>query len=508
MTTETIEERKIHDFGLIFYFWFLLVIAAYGFGIFSIIKLATNNQDLIGWVTDRFSDVTASFGNYLWWAIGIAGALFVIGVIFAYFQVWLMSYIGAELVNTVVFGIPIVLTGAGIASFFLFEQVWIGIVLIVPAIFLLVIAILVGKRVVLGSKIFEMSNEAVNDEKETLLPVLFFAILSIVTFVTGIAAAIYTGSNINYIMNEVVHSSNKWVEYLVFFLLIYVYLAIHWTMLHFSDAINICIFKRWNNYKDSSIKYAMKDVWKIKGSIVLFGMFMAFFDAIIKTIQFFAARKFWKKWKQNKAWATTLKVLKWVFIIFILLLKWLFKILKFLNYYTLTIIVVEKQGFVKSMVRSADLSLDSAADVIIGKTGVSIAKGLFTIMTFGVFSVGGFFLGYYWLFDWFAAKLSIDTSGSYYGLGYNVWFSLAIAALFFFFGYLPTTAILRPISTAYKTILFFYIADPFRGHPGRRTRLTESEDINESLEKVKTQVMETYDKEERPTWNKPEEAKI
>ncbi|MHA1199667.1 MAG: hypothetical protein ACTSQF_10105, partial [Candidatus Heimdallarchaeaceae archaeon] len=258
----------------------------------------------------------------------------------------------------------------------------------------------------------------------------------------------------------------------------------------------------WNNYKESSIKYAMKDIWKIKGSIVIFGMFMAFFDALIKTIRFFANRKFFKKWNQNKVWTTTMKVLKIIFFIFIIILKGLFKILKFLNYYTLTIIVVEKQGFVKSMIRSADLSLDSAADVIIGKTGVNIAKGLFTIMTFGVFSAGGFFLSYYWLAGWIGIPV-----GSYAGLSFNIWFSLAVAATFFFFGYLPTTAILRPISTAYKTILFFYIADPFRGHTGRRTRLTESKDIIEKLDKVKTEVMADYDKEDRPTWNKPEEAK-
>lgn len=492
------EERRVRDFGLIFYLWFLIVIAAYGFGVFSIIQLADTNQGLITWITEKFGDVTAVLSDYIWWAVGIAGVLFVIGIIFAYLQVWLMSYIGAELVNTVVFGIPVALTGAGIASFFLFDEVWIGIVLITPAIFLLVIAVLVGKRVVLGSKIFEMSNEAVNDEKGTLLPVLFFALLSIITFSTGIAAAVYTGSNIDVVMTTL-GSTNQWVEYLVFFVLIYVYLAIHWTMLHFSDAINICIFKRWNNYKDSSIKYAMKDVWKIKGSIVLFGMFMAFFDAIIKTIQFFASRKFWKKWLQNKAFATTMKVLKWIFIIFVVLLKWLFKILKFLNYYTLTIIVVEKQGFMKSMIRSADLSLDSAADVIIGKTGVSIAKGLFTIMTFGVFSAGGFFLSYYWLAGWIGIPV-----GSYVGVSYHIWFSLIVAAAFFFFGYLPTTAILRPISTAYKTILYFNIVDPFRDHPGRRTRV--SGDIQKNLDKIKEDVMLTYDKEERPTWAKPAEA--
>ncbi len=495
----TTEERKVRDFGLIFYLWSILVIAAYGFGVFSIIQLAGEGQELIEWITDRFSSVTAVLGDYVWWAVGIAGVLFVIGIIFAYLQVWLMSYIGAELVNTVIFGIPVVLTGAGIASFFLFDEVWIGIVLIVPAIFLLVIALLVGKRVILGSKIFEMSNEAVNDEKGTLIPVLFFSLLSILTLTTGIAAAVYTGANIsNYV-------DSNWQEYLVFFILIYVYLAIHWTMLHFSDAINICIFKRWNNYKESSLKHAMKDIWTIKGSIVIFGMFMAFFDALIKTIQFFSNRKFYKKWNQNKVWTTTMKVLKIIFFIFIVILKWLFKILKFLNYYTLTIIVVEKQGFIKSIIRSADLSLDSAADVIIGKTGVSIAKGLFTLMTFGVFSAGGFFLSYYWLAGW----IGIETGPSavYVGISYTIWFSLAVAALFFFFGYLPTTAILRPISTAYKTILFFYIADPFRGHAGRRTRLTESKDISEQLDKVRTDVMTDYDKKDRATWNKPEEAK-
>ncbi|MHA1445997.1 MAG: hypothetical protein ACTSSN_04870, partial [Candidatus Heimdallarchaeaceae archaeon] len=88
---------------------------------------------------------------------------------------------------------------------------------------------------------------------------------------------------------------------------------------------------------------------------------------------------------------------------------------------------------------------------------------------------------------------------------YKLVFSLAIGALFFLFGYLPTSAILRPISTAYKTILFFHIADPFRGNPGRRSRI--SKDIQKNIDEIQAEVMETYDKEERPTWEKPQEAK-
>ncbi|MCE7747736.1 MAG: hypothetical protein GPJ51_05025 [Candidatus Heimdallarchaeota archaeon] len=495
----TTEERKVRDFGLIFYFWFLLVIAAYAFGFYAIYQLVVKNTDLVQWVLEKFNSVTTVLGDYLWWVVGVAGALFVIGIVFAYLQVWLMSYIGAEIVNTVIFGIPLVLTGAGIYSFIAFSEVWIGIVLIAPAAILLIIALLVGKRVILGSKIFEMSNEAVNDEKSSLTPVFFFALMSLITILTGIAAAVFTSANIDQWLTGT--TAGKWVEYVIFFILIYVYLAIHYTMLHFSDAINICIFKRWNNYKDSSLKIAIREIWKVKGSIVLFGMFIAFFDAIIKTIQFFANRNFFKKWKKNKVWTRTMLVLRIIFFIFIIILKGLFKILKFLNYYTLTIIVVEKRGFIRSVARSADLSLDSAADIIIGKTGVNIAKGLFTLLTIGFFSSGGFFLGYYWLAD----QLSIPDTEFALGISYKIVFSLAIGALFFLFGYLPTSAILRPISTAYKTILFFHIADPFRGNPGRRSRI--SKDIQKNIDGIQAEVMETYDKEERPTWEKPQEAK-
>ncbi len=492
------EEKRVRDFGLIFYLWFILVIAAYGFGIYSIWQLTGAHPELMDWVVSKFGQAYTYVQDYIWWAVLVVAVLFVAGILIAYFEVWMMSYLGAEIVNSVIFGVPLLLLGAGIYAIIKVPEIWIGIVILAPAVFLIFIILLLARRVILGAKIFEMSNEAVNEQKGTLGPVFFFAITSVLTIVTGVAGSIYAGSNLDEWLTSIGKTAN-WIEYLVFFIIIYVYLAIHWTMLYFSDAVNICMFKRWNNYKDASIRIAIREIWKVKGSIVLFGMFMAFFDAIIKTIQYFAQKQWFAKWKKSKAWTTTMKVLSIIFIVFIWILRWLFKILKFLNYYTLTIIVVEKQGFIRSVIRSADLSVDSAADIIIGKAGVNIAKGLFTLMTFGIFSTGGFFLGYYWLSGLFSIPV-----GSIGGVSYQVLFSLAVAAVFFFFGYLPTTAILRPISTAYKTILFFNIVDPFRDHPGRKTRV--SGDVQRSLDKVKEDVMLTYDKEERPTWAKPAEA--
>lgn len=488
------EEAKVRDFGLIFYVWFLVVIAAYAFGFYAIYQLLVQNTDLTSWVTGKIGVGYSFVQDYIWWIVLVAAVLFVIGILIAYLEVWLMSYIGAELVTGVIFGVTALLIGAGIYVLVGPNmEFWIGLTILIPGALIGIIVLLLSRRIILGAKLFEMSNEAVNEHKETLFPVLIFAVISIITTVTGVATAIYAGSNLDLVLEH----TSRWVAYLVFFLIIFAYVTIHHTMLYFSDAINICIFKRWNNYKDASIKYALKEIWKVKGSIILFGMFMAFFDTLIKIIQYFAAKKIKESSMFFRFWKIAKKALYIIFFIIIIVVKFLYAILKFLNYYTLTIIVVEKQGFIRSMGRSSNLAVESAADIIIGKTGVSIAKGLFTMMTFGVFAVGGYFLGYYWL----AGQFGITESTSV------LIFSLAIAATCFFFGYLPTTAILRPISTAYKTILFFYIADPFRGHADRKTRI--SGDIEESISKVKERVIETYSKEDRSTYGeKPESAPI
>lgn len=486
------EEKRVRDFGLFFYLWSLLALAALALGVYAIIDFARNDvgfiEYAIAWIQDTDIEISAvpDLGSIKYWIIGGVAALFLIGILLAYLEIWIMSFIGAEFVSSVVFGVPLAILAGGIYCIIKLEPIWIGIGIVALATLLIVIILLVSRRIVLGAKIFESSCEAVNDNKRTLIPILIFAIASIITFTLGAAASIW----LVFSMESLPWLSDQetWAQWLVFFAVIYVYLAIYWTTMYFTDAINVCIFKRWNNYKESSIRYAMKDVWKVKGSIVMFGMFMAFFDWIVKIVQYFGAKKIKETSKFFKAFTIMKKVLYWVFIIFVLLFKWLFKIIKFLNYYTLTIIVVEKQGFIRSIARSSDLALDSGADIIIGKTGVNIAKGLFSVMTFAIFATAGFFVGRYW----FGISFSSD-------VGELALFGAAVAVFFFIFGYLPMTALLKPLNTAYQTILFFYITDPFRGKLGRRTRL--SADIQESISKVRENVMETYDKEERTSWS-------
>ena len=177
------EERKVRDFGLIFYIWLVIVLAAYAFGAYSIYQLTAINQSLTNWVLEKFGVAYSFVESYIWWVVLAVVALLVIGILIAYLEVWLMSYAGAEIVNTVIFGGTALLMTAGV--FLLVRYTgnlrWIGIAVLAPAAFIFVIVLLLARRIILGSKVFEMSNEAVNEEKGTLIPVLFFSVLSVVT---------------------------------------------------------------------------------------------------------------------------------------------------------------------------------------------------------------------------------------------------------------------------------------------------------------------------------------
>lgn len=494
------DDFKVRDFGLMFYIWLLLLIGAYGLGIYGIYDTYSSNETISGNLLNLLNIVTTIPSNYILYVLIIVLGLFLLGIIVSLIEVWIMSYIGAEFISTIIFGGTIALIGAGVYVTFVMKQMLVGIILLSLSVFVGTIVLLLGRKIVLGAKIFEMSCEAVNENKISLIPVLFFSFVSAVNFILGLAGSLYTAVELPKT------DLNQWQQYLIFFGLFYVYIMLYWTMLYFSDAINICIFKRWNNYKDSSLRVAIKEVFKVKGSIVMFGMFMAFFDWIIKVIHYFMEKKIREGTKFYKVWSVIKKVLTVIFFLIIVLFRWLFRIIKFLNYYTLAIIVVDKQGFFYSIRKSVELSTTSAADIIIGKIGVGIAKGMFSFISFAFFATTGYLLGYHYIGPEFGIAVSGTASGIF-GFNMLTGFSLLLAGIFIAFGYFPSTAILRPISTAYKTILYFYITDPYRGNPGRRNRIDDSEDIKQSLSRVKENVLKDYDEKSRPTWSKKSKEK-
>ncbi|MCK5408988.1 MAG: hypothetical protein KAJ30_01880, partial [Candidatus Heimdallarchaeota archaeon] len=191
------EEKRVRDFGLFFYLWSLLSLAALALGIYAIIDFARNDisfvEYAVAWIQDTDIDISAvpDLGTMKYWIIGGVVALFLFGILLAYLEIWIMSFIGAEFVSTVVFGVPLAILGGGIACIIFLVPIWIGIGITALAVMLLVIILLVSRRIVLGAKIFETSCEAVNENKRTLIPILIFAIASLVIFILGSAASVW-----------------------------------------------------------------------------------------------------------------------------------------------------------------------------------------------------------------------------------------------------------------------------------------------------------------------------
>ena len=101
----TTEERKVRDFGLIFYLWFLVVLAAYAFGVYAIYDLIISGQGAIDWIVGKAQGLNLSeLESYVIanpiiknWIFGGIAILFVLGIIIAFIEVWFMSYFASRI---------------------------------------------------------------------------------------------------------------------------------------------------------------------------------------------------------------------------------------------------------------------------------------------------------------------------------------------------------------------------------------------------------------------------
>ncbi|MHA1204914.1 MAG: hypothetical protein ACTSSL_08215 [Candidatus Heimdallarchaeaceae archaeon] len=148
-------KEKVRDFGLIFYIWFLVALGALAFGVFAIYDLYQSNQGIIDWIIGKLQGLSISdLSGYTvdsatkYWVLGTIGALFLFGIILAYIEVWFMSYLGAEIVIGTIFGVPLLLLGGGIYSVIYIDPMWIGLVILAPTAFLIVI--------VIGEQLFQL----------------------------------------------------------------------------------------------------------------------------------------------------------------------------------------------------------------------------------------------------------------------------------------------------------------------------------------------------------------
>ena len=119
-------------------------------------------------------------------------------------------------------------------------------------------------------------------------------------------------------------------------------------------------------------------------------------------------------------------------------------IFRFITYFTLPAIIIEKRGLKDSIVRSAKTTWKYMVDVYIRETGVSTTFSFFGgLLSLGYLVIGfvfGFLLGPLVAFD-------------------SLILGIIFAIVFLIFAAIPSYFIFRPLNTAYTTFMFCYALD-------------------------------------------------
>ncbi len=347
-------------------------------------------------------------------------------VIFALFEMFLLTRLAAEIVVIVIFGSPIVLTVLG--ALVLTQTTGVGLIIMVIGLIFLLIVFFFRKRIIFGAKLFEFAAEAAWANKRTLIPNLFYALI------TTLMVFLWMGfMNLSYTLSEMFYNQGlaedpQSVAGILVSIGSFLYLFFTYALLFFSDGTQIIIFHKWlNNEADISLSSALHDVWMVRGTIALFAFALAVLRRLENALERFLRRT-----------------------PFVGVVRFFFGIIRFLNYYTLPIIVIEKRGLEYSVKKSVRTVGKSFIEIFAGAVGISIANMLFRFITFVIFGVVGFFLGTTFISQEFGLGFGFGQDSFFFE---RVIVGLISAFIFVVFGFLPLNIILNPITVAYKTVM-------------------------------------------------------
>ncbi len=355
----------------------------------------------------------------------LVGLLFA-SIIFALFEMFLLTRIAAEMVVIVVFGSPLLFVALG--ALIVTRATIPGAVVLGIGAVLLLIVLFFRKRIIFGAKMFEFAAEAAWANKNTIIPNVFYAIMM------AIMAFLWVGfMNLSYVMSEMAYNQGvvddpQTLAGPLIAVGSFLYLFFSYTFLFFSDGTQIIIFHRWfNKQSNISLGTALHDVWMVRGTIALFAFALTVLQRLERLLERWLARTPFQG-----------------------IVHFIFGIIRFLNYYTLPIIVIEKRGLEHSVKKSVRTVGKSFVEVFTGAVGISIANFLFRVITFILFGIVGFLVGTTFVSQQFGYGFGF-TGDAY--LITRIIIGIITAFIFVTFGFMPLNLILHPIAVAYKTVM-------------------------------------------------------
>jgi hypothetical protein len=410
----------------------LLIIALvglYGFGGYNLLILITPWLPTIDALLDAVLLLAFPWIAGYWWAIFLFIALLVVfGFVFAYLILRLMKRAAAATLKVLWLLQAAAMTVIGVLIVFLFFPFGL------PGLFFCLLGILQfwvwfrrRQKLRRAGKLAEFTATLLLEEREMFIAPLATAIFSLITGILMLA----TFGVIYFNFTAIGISTDSWLFFFVLILVEAAYMFVYFATFYAFEGINVSVAHTWYRNEDPNLHDARSEVGSVLGTVLAFAGLRTLVAAFQSAAQR-GGRKGGGIWAIIGAIASAI----------------IGAVFRFINYFTLPAIIIEKRGLKDSIKRSAHTTWKYLVDVYIAETGVSTVFRFFGgLLSLGYFAVG-FLFGYLM---------------SYLFIAPDMFFALIIgivfAIVFLIFAAIPSYFIFRPLNTAYRTFMFAYALD-------------------------------------------------
>ncbi|MHA1860138.1 MAG: hypothetical protein ACTSVF_03445 [Candidatus Asgardarchaeia archaeon] len=370
-----------------------------------------------------------------------------------------LSKIGKELTIVLTFGLPVLTVALGILATMLVGTY--GLIFSGFGILMFLFAYIFRDRIYLAGDFIEISAKAVSSEIETVGLSLLFSVFSIVSSIMNLAVTYYVWDKYLSAMNNVI------VEVSISLLLILVGSWIIYSAMYIIEGATVAIIHDWYRNPSRDVAYASKGLrkaFKYSGPIVKLGFLMA----ILSTIARFARRLEVSARSERRNPLVVIGA-----IALSMISRIAYGLAQFITFFAVPAMIIEGYDFKNAIKRSYKVIWDNFIDVVIANSYVGLVYGVMILIMFLFYGASGFLVGYFLFYPMlvFPADPILVSMGS--------------AVFFLLFGFIPSYLVLRPLNTAYKTILYEYALDKEALKMGKElppSRLPES--IRNRIEEI------------------------
>ncbi|MHA1505635.1 MAG: hypothetical protein ACTSR0_00355 [Candidatus Asgardarchaeia archaeon] len=370
-----------------------------------------------------------------------------------------LSKIGKELTLIIMFGLPVLAVALGVIAI-RFVGTY-GLIFSGFGILMFLFAYIFKDRIYLAGDFIEISAKAVSSEMETVGLSLLFSIFSIVSTIMNLAVTYYVWDKYLSTIN------NTFIEVTISFLLILVGSWIIYSAMYIIEGATVAIIHDWYRNPSRDVAYTSKGLrkaFKYSGPIVKLGFLMA----VLNTIARFARRLEVSARSERRNPFVVIGA-----IALSMISQIAYGLAHFITFFAVPAIIIEGYDFKNAIKRSYRVIWNNFIDVVIANSYVGLVYGVMMLIMFIFYGASGFLVGYflfYPILPFPADPLPV---------------SMGSAVFFILFGFIPSYLVMRPLNTAYKTILYEYALDKEALKMGKElppSRLPES--IRNRIEQI------------------------